>query len=91
MGPFVCTPEASGIDPSPSYLHHTPSFLSSDQGGGATGNVVRFIVPIIPSELFKADREEQGQRNNDEDLASKIQVRNSYKVTQVDFTYLANA
>ena len=75
----MCAPETSRIDPSPSYLDHAPGFLGSDHGGGATGLVVRFIVSVIPSELFKTNREEQGQGNNDKDLAGDVQVRNLYR------------
>ena len=72
---YSCAPETSRVDPCPSYLHHTSSFLGSDHGGSATGLVVRFIVSIVPSELLKAYWEEQGQRDHDEDLTGSIRVR----------------
>jgi hypothetical protein len=65
-------PEASRVDPSPSYLHHTPGFLGSDHGGSATDLVVRFIVSVVPRELLKTYREEQRQGDHDEDLTDNI-------------------
>ena len=91
-GGFGCAPEASRVDPSPSYLHHAPGFLSSNHGGSATSLVVRLIVSIIPSELLKAYREEQGQGDHNEDLTGNIQSEKAaHMVTQADWTCLANA
>lgn len=77
VGRATNAPEASCIDPRPSYLHHTPGFFGSDYGGGAAGLVVWFIVSIIPSELFETYRKEQSQGDHNEDLTRNIPVKKS--------------
>ena len=77
VGCATNVPVASCIDPRPPNLHHTPGFLSGDYGGGATGLVVWFIVPIIPCELLETYRKEQSQGDHNKDLTNNIPVRKS--------------